>query len=238
MQKVLIVHAHPEPQSFSAAMKDAAAKELLEMGYEVRISDLYDIQFNPVASANDFSERARPAYLTYALEQRNGYTTNSLAPDIIEQVENVIWADLIIFNFPIYWFSVPAIMKGWIDRVLLSGPFYGGLRFYDRGGLVGKTAWPTFTLGGQQHMFGPQSVHGDLDQMLAHFLRGTLGYLGFKVLRPFVAYHVPYISQHEREGVMKEFQNDVRHLQARDAFSFPTLADFDETLHPILVDQD
>jgi putative NADPH-quinone reductase len=47
-------------------------------------------------------------------------------------------ADLVIFNFSIYWFSMPVIMKGWIDRVLVSGVCYGGKRFYDQGGLAGK----------------------------------------------------------------------------------------------------
>jgi NAD(P)H dehydrogenase (quinone) len=68
--KVFIVHAHPEPRSFSAALKSAAVEELRRQGHEVRVSDLYAMKFNPVASAEDFGERANPDHCTYALEQR------------------------------------------------------------------------------------------------------------------------------------------------------------------------
>ena len=110
--KTLIVHAHPEPQSFSSAMARAAAERLSAQGREVAVSDLYAMNFNPVASAADFKNRSRPDYLNYALEQRHGYQGGSLAPDIAVEVEKLLGADLLILNFPIYWFSTPAILKG------------------------------------------------------------------------------------------------------------------------------
>lgn len=232
MKHVLIVHAHPEPKSFTASMKTAAHEELEAMGCEVRVADLYAEGFNPVASGEDFVARSDPDYLVYALEQRKGFSSGTLAPDIAKHVANVQWADLVIFNFPVYWFSVPAIMKGWIDRVFLSGPFYGGMRFYDQGGLKGKTAWVTLTLGGQPHMFGPEGIHGEFPQMLSHLLRGTLGYLGFKVLDPFVGYHVPYISQADRVSLLAEFRAQVREVESRNALHFPSLDNFDEVLRP------
>lgn len=233
MKRVLIVHAHPEPQSFSSSLKAEAVREFEAAGCEVRVSDLYAKQFNPVASIGDFLARSRTDYLVYALEQRNAYQNGSLAPDIAEEVANVMWADLVILNFPIFWFSVPAIMKGWIDRVLLSGPFYGGLRFYDRGGMAGKTAWVTHTLGGRPHMFGPHSIHAELETMLTHLLRGTLGYVGFRVLKPFSGFHVPYISPEERNGVMEAFRQAIRHLQSREVLTFPSLDQFDKQLYPL-----
>jgi len=203
------------------------------MGCEVRVVDLYGIGFQPVASGADFADRANAEYLTYALEQRNAFAGASLSPDIAEQVAHVQWADLVVLSFPVFWFSVPAILKGWIDRVLLSGPFYGGLRFYDRGGLKGKAAWATFTIGGQPHMFGPGTVHGDLNAMMSHLLRGTLGYVGFKVLKPFVGFHIPYISAEARAEVMQRFRHDVRHVSSRPALAFPSLDDFDAALQPL-----
>jgi NAD(P)H dehydrogenase (quinone) len=238
MKRVLIVHAHPEPRSFTSAMKDEAVREFEAAGCEVRVSDLYAKRFNPVASADDFTARAQADYLVYALEQRHAYAQESLAPDVAEEVANVIWADTVVLNFPIFWFSVPAIMKGWIDRVLLSGPFYGGLRFYDRGGMAGKTAWVTLTLGGRPHMFGDGAIHGELETMLRHLLRGTLGYVGFRVLEPFVGFHIPYISAEERDAVMESFRDDVRRIDQRKALAFPSLTQFDEQLHPLSATHD
>lgn len=143
--KVFIVGAHPEPQSFNTALRDLSVRVLRRQGHEVEVSDLYAMSFNPVASADDFADRSNPDYLVYALEQRHGYDTGTLAPDILGEIEKLLWCDLLILNFPIFWFSVPAILKGWIDRVLISGLTYGGKRFYDRGGLAGRKAMVTVT---------------------------------------------------------------------------------------------
>ena len=82
-----------------------------------------------------------------------------LTDRIQQELDKLLWADLLIFNFPIYWFSTPAILKGWIDRVLVCGICYGGKRFYDQGGLSGKKALVTVTLGGREHMFGEEAIH-------------------------------------------------------------------------------
>jgi len=229
--KTLIVHAHPEPGSFTAAMKQLAVETLGRAGHEVRVSDLYEIRFNPVASSADFQARANNAYLLYALEQRHADKTNTLAEDIAAEIEKVVWADLVIFSFPVFWFSVPAIMKGWIDRVFVSGRFYGGMRFYDRGGLNDKRALLALTLGGQRHMFDLDGIHGPLDDMLRPLLRGTLGYLGFKVLPPFVSWHVPYISNEERQRFLEEYRRYLETLDQRQLLRFPSLSNFDPMLH-------
>lgn len=225
---VLIVHAHNEPQSFNTALKNLAADELAAQGHTVQVSDLYAMGWNPVASADDFTERARPDYLVYALEQRNG----ALAPDIRAELDKLIQADFVIFNFPLYWFSVPAIMKGWIDRVLVSGLCYGGTRFYDQGGLAGKRAMVTLTLGGQPHMLQPGGVHDDLLDMLRPLLRGTLAYVGMTVLPPFVAYHVPYVQPQERSAMLDAYRARLRTLDQQQPLPFPSLSQFDEKLHP------
>lgn len=230
--KILIVHAHYEPQSFTTALKDLAVETLAAAGHEVRVSDLHAMHWNPVASVADFGERKNPDYCTYALEQRHGFENGTLAPDILAEVEKVDWCDLLILNFPIFWFSVPAIMKGWIDRVFVSGRFYGGKRFYDQGGMTGKRAMLSFTLGGQPHMFGPQGIHGEIDLMLRPLLRGVLGYAGFSVLPPFAAYHVPYLSHEGRQQILVDYQQRLQHLDDLEPLRFPSMGDFDERLYP------
>jgi len=230
---VLIVHAHPEPQSFTAALRDQAVQTLRAQGHTIKVSDLYAMHWNPVASAEDFSARDNPDYLVYALEQRLGVKTRSLAPDIQEELDKLLWADLLILNFPIYWFSVPAILKGWIDRVLVSGVCYGGKRFYDQGGLAGKQALVTVTLGGREHMFGEDAIHGPLEDMLRPLLRGTLAYVGLDVLSPFVAWHVPYISADSREQLLVGYHQRLENLDQDSPLVFPRLAQFDEALYPI-----
>ncbi len=213
-------------------MKNAAVETLSAAGHGVVVTDLYAMRFNPVASAADFLDRADPDYLVYALEQRHAYETGTLAADIAAEVEKLKAADLLLLSFPLFWFSAPAILKGWIDRVLLSGLTYGGKRFYDRGGLSGKKASIGITLGARPHMFGPDAIHGELETMLRPILRGTLWYTGMQVLPPFYAYHVPYITAEARAAVLAEWRNWLLSLQRASPLSFPRLDDFDERLYP------
>lgn len=229
---VLIVHAHPEPHSFSAAMRDVAVDELSRAGHAVTVSDLYAMGFDPVAKAEDFLQRHEPDYLVYALEQRHAYENGTLAPDIAAEVEKVKACDLLLLNFPLYWFSVPAILKGWIDRILLSGLTYGGRRFYDRGGLVGKQGMIAVTLGARPHMFGPGAVHGEIETMLRPLLRGTLYYVGLRVLPPFFAYHIPYITHDARQHTLEQYRHHLRTLPEMPALAFPSLDDFDDRMQP------
>ncbi len=230
---VLIVHAHNEPQSFSTALYRLAEETLRGRGHDVQVSDLYAMNWNPVASAADFGARANPEYLVYALEQREGAKAGTIAADIQAELDKLLWADLVIFNFPIYWFSAPAILKGWFDRVLVSGICYGGKRFYDQGGLAGKKALVSVTLGGRDHMFGEGAIHGPLEDMLRPILRGTLAYTGMSVLSPFVAWHVPYISNEARQDFLRQYQDRLQNLESDQPLAFVRLDQFDERLYPL-----
>ncbi|VXC78443.1 NAD(P)H dehydrogenase [Burkholderia sp. 8Y] len=229
---VLIVFAHNEPQSFNASMKTLAVEELQAQGHNVKVSDLYAMRWKAVADSDDFGSRANADYLIYALEQRHGYEKKTLAPDILTELDRLEWADLVIFNFPVYWFSMPAILKGWVDRVLISGRCYGGMRFYDRGGLTGKKAMLAITIGGQEHMLAADGIHGAFEDMLRPILRGTLAYTGMAVLPPFVAWHVPYVTPEQRAELLERYRQRLREIDDLTPLQFPSMDDFDETLRP------
>ncbi|VVE55301.1 NAD(P)H-dependent oxidoreductase [Pandoraea anhela] len=230
--KVLIVHAHPEPKSFCTALTTTARQRLVRAGHEIKVSDLYAMRFNPVASADDFRSRKDPDYLVYALEQRHAVATRTLSDDIQAELEKLLWCDLLILNFPIFWFSAPAILKGWLDRVLVSGVVYGGKRFYDKGGLPGKRALVSATLGGQRHMFANDGIHGPLEQMLKPLLQGTLAYTGMQVLSPFISWHVPYVSDEARRSMLDAWGVRLAGIDQETALVFPKLADFTDELYP------
>lgn len=232
--KVFIVHAHPEPQSFCAALKSAAVAEFEQLGHEVQLSDLYAMGFQPVASAVDFGARANPDYCVYALEQRHGVSTGTLSADIRAELEKLLWCDLLVFVFPVFWFSTPAMLKGWIDRVFVSGQVYGGKRIYDRGGLVGRRALVGLTLGGQEHMFGEHGIHGPLEGMLRHLLQGTLAYAGLQVLPPFVGWHVPYITDEARHHLLRAWRKRIRSIDDTPSLQFASVADYDDRLRPLV----
>ena len=229
--RVHLVHAHPEPASFVAAMRDTVVEGFRARGDEVAVSDLYAMGFDPVVSASDFTVRECSDRLVYAREQRHAAREGGLAPDIAAEVERVLAAHLLAFIFPLFWFGPPAILKGWIDRVFLAGLFYGGRRVYGRGGLAGRRAFAAIALGGRAEMFGPDAIHGPLATgMLRHFLQGALGYVGLAVQEPFFAYHVPYIGNAEREAMLEDLRRVVGELDARPIMPMPDLAEFDDRL--------
>jgi NAD(P)H dehydrogenase (quinone) len=230
---VLVVHAHPEPKSFNTAMLHAAVEELTILGNSVQVSDLYEMQFNAVASKEDFQARTDPDYCVYALEQRHAVQRCTLAPDIQRELDKLLWCDLLVLVFPLFWCSTPAIMKGWIDRVLVSGKTYGGKRFYDRGGLAGKKALVCTSLSGQEHMFAADGVHGPILDMLRPLLQGTLAYVGMQVLEPFIAWHVPYISHGERLKALEAWRSRLQNLSQAKVLKSPSLEDFDVDLVPL-----
>lgn len=230
---ILIVHAHPENLSFATALKHKAQETFEKAGHTVELSDLYAMNFNPVASQADFESLNQPDYLNYALEQRHALKHQKFAPDIQNEIEKVQRADLLLLSFPLYWTSVPAILKGWIDRVFVSGLFYGGKRFYNHGGMCGKKAMLCLTLGGRSHMFGENTIHGPIEHYLSPIQRGTLAYAGFEVLPPFIAYHVPYISHEDRQKLLTDFEHYITHIDELQALQFPLLEDFDDQMQPL-----
>ncbi|MDR2286849.1 MAG: NAD(P)H-dependent oxidoreductase [Prevotellaceae bacterium] len=106
--KHLIIFAHPNPASFNSSLVKALHNHLLNQGDEVKLRHLYELRFNPVLSADDFSSIA----------------DNKTPKDIEIEQEYVKWADHIIFVFPVWWGGMPAIMKGYIDRVFADGFAY------------------------------------------------------------------------------------------------------------------
>ena len=231
--KILVVHAHPEPQSFSTALFNQTNAAFTAAGHDVRTSDLYEMNWNPVASAADFGRRANADYLVYALEQRENASAGTLAADIADELDKLLWCDALVLNFPLYWFSVPAILKGWIDRVFISGTVYGGTRFYDRGGLRGRKAAVSLTCGGRDHMFANAGIHGSIETLLAPLLRGSLGYAGLDVAPPFVGYHVPYVSADARTAILQAHRSWLNEVWDLPCLPVPALEGFDREMRPL-----
>jgi NAD(P)H dehydrogenase (quinone) len=200
--KVLIVHAHPEPRSFVGALRDVAVEELTRLGHEVRVSDLHALGFRADSGRHDFLETADPDYLKPQYEQGHASERGTFAPDVRAEVENVLWADTMIWTFPLWWFSVPAILKGWVDRVFVMGAIYGGGRIYATGALKGRRAMLAFTTGGPAASYAPGGFNGDLNVLLYPIHHGVFYFTGMDVLPPFVVYGPARMSDTERAAAL------------------------------------
>ena len=119
--KIFIVYAHQEPKSFSGALLRCSVDTLTRAGHQVQVSDLYAMNFNPIASEADFKDRRFPDTLQYDREQKYACERHTFVEDIQTEVDKLLWCDFLILQFPLWWYSVRAIMKGWIEQA--QGPF-------------------------------------------------------------------------------------------------------------------
>lgn len=203
---VLIVYAHPEPKSFDAMMKSESIEVLKDLGYAVQISDLYAMRFKSIVSPGDFVDRVDENYFDLRREQSHASRTGTYTPDILREQQKILWADFVIFQFPLWWYSVPAIMKGWLDRVLTYGFAYG-----EGHSLIGRRAMLVMTTGGPPRVFTPE-LRQAISTMLDHIQRHTLYFCGFEVLPPFAVYGAYEATPVQRERYMAEYVQILQSL--------------------------
>jgi len=225
--KVLIVYAHPEPRSFGRALLDRSVETLRSCGHEVVVSDLYAMEFNPVATGQDFTQRRFPDALQYDREQKLASQRHTFVDDIQTEIDKVLACDLLILQFPLWWFSVPAIMKGWIDRVFVNGTVYGagGMRF-NNGGLKGRRAMLTLTTGCFPEMMEEDGLLGQRDVILWHLQHGTFGYSGLDVLQPFIGWSIQYTDEARRSEYLDQYEQRLRGIEHENAMATHPLTDF------------
>ena len=210
---VLIVYAHHEPSSFTSALKNAAYETLSQAGHTVAISDLYGQGFSPVAQKWDFATMSGK-HFNYMLEQKHAALLEmSFSPDIAGEIDKLKAADLVMFVAPFWWNSVPAIMKGWFDRVLAMGFAWDGGKFYEKGLMRGKQAIMVVACGHPSDYYQPAGQHkATVTQMLHPINYGTLAFCGFNVHEPYVALDVLATNENDRALALKDFQFRLEHF--------------------------
>ncbi len=215
--KVLIVHAHENPDSFCSSLAKQASRILTEHGHEVHKSDLYKMDFNPVASKKDFTALSDSAYYKFALEQLNASKFDLFDPTLKQEMNKLTEADLLILNFPLWWFGFPAILKGWVDRVMAYGVAYGGdYGFHDKGRFVGKKAMLCITTGSPKEKYSASGANKrSLDLILQNIHDGILGLVGFEILSPFIAFGVSWIDQESREKLLESYTKKLHNLEGK-----------------------
>lgn len=190
--KVLWVFGHPEPRSLNGSLRDDGVATLRQHAHQVCESDLYAMGWNPVVTGSDYGHDPQARLDVYAAA-RQAYDTGQLSEDIQTEQDKLRWADTLVVQFPLWWFGMPAILKGWFDRVFVTGfaqgvkdPATGQTLRYGSGGLTGKRAMVIVTVGAPREAVGPRGIHGDIHDTLFPLQHGSLWYPGIAVVPPFV----------------------------------------------------
>lgn len=224
--RVFIVHAHHEPTSFNHAMTSEAVAALTEAGHEVMVSDLYAMGFDPVSDRRNFVTVADSEKLNQQSEEAYASANQGYVPNLQTEMDKLVWCDVLIFQFPIWWLGLPAILKGWVDRVFAVGFAYGGGKWFDGGMFAGKRAMCAMTVGGPELVYTDRGIYGDLKTILHPIHRGIFGFTGFTVLEPFVVYAPKRLNDEERLAYLSRYRERVLGLEAAPVIESPNTADY------------
>ena len=189
---VLWLSAHPEKRSLSGSLRHDAIAHMRRTGHTVLESDLYAMDWDPVVRARDggIASDDDATIFRVSADTRRAHLADEQPPEITREQEKLRQADAVVVQFPLWWYGMPAILKGWFDRVFVSGFAFGidpvtGRRLrFEQGPFTGKRALVVTTLGDRPRAIGPRGKSGELHELLFGLLHGTFAYTGMSVLSP------------------------------------------------------
>ncbi|MCX2824439.1 NAD(P)H-dependent oxidoreductase [Bacillus pseudomycoides] len=189
---VLIIYAHPNPSSFNAAILEHVQKGLQKTNHFVTLLDLYKEQFNPVLIFNEDKRRRDLVYEGETEKYRR----------LIKET------DFFIFIYPIWWWGMPAILKGFIDRVFVTGFAYKYEGALPKGLLIGKKAWVINTL--DSPLWYVALLYRSADWVIMK--KGILRFCGIRQIKRSVFQSVKTSKAIKREKWLLEIQENAKKL--------------------------
>lgn len=188
--KHLIIYSHINSNSFSHAILDEVVKASEAKGAEVKVRDLNAMGFNPILSATDMDTFAK----------------GEVPADIKAEQDLVTWADTISFIYPLWWGHMPAMLKGYIDRVFAYGfayqPTESGVK-----GLLGNKRMLLFTpMGTSYQMY--QSV-GMIDAFILTVDKNIFGFCGITDIEHLHLGEVTMVDDSARKKMLDEVRQLV-----------------------------
>ena len=201
--RALILLGHPEPRSFNAHLAVQGAEQLRHDHLQVDVVDLYAQGFDPLEAAWHHPRRLQPERFDAQREQRYSAEHDQLPADVQRHLHLLRAADLVILQFPLWWFAAPAILKGWLDRVLVYGPMYNSRQRHEHGVMQGKRALLSVTTGSSARACAVDGREGDT-RLLLWPLMYSLRYIGFEVMEPHMVHGVRSGHAAERKQARDE----------------------------------
>ncbi|KAK5890385.1 hypothetical protein CesoFtcFv8_013910 [Champsocephalus esox] len=186
------------------------------------------MKFKATATSEDITGEVKNAdHFCYGEETKLAWEAGKLTADITEEQRKLTEADLVIFQFPMYWFTVPAIMKGWMDRVLTLGFAFTHEKRYSQGIFKDKKAMLSFTTGSQESMFSANGINGDMNVTLWPLQNGILYYCGFQVLAPQIFWAPSHVPSEARGTMLESWRTRMQGLLGENPLAFTPLDCFD-----------
>lgn len=191
--RYLVIYTHPNPGSFNHALLETVTDTLTKAGRTVVVRDLYALGFDPLLGAADFDAIGR----------------GEMLPDAKREQEYISAAHVLIFIYPLWWAGMPAMLKGYIDRVFTDGFAYriDGEKIT---GLLGdKKVLLITTTGAPRDMYEASGMFRSLAQTIDD---GIFRFCGMDLIDHRYLAAVPYVTGRERTAMLAEVSACIQGL--------------------------
>lgn len=221
--KIFLIHADENQNSFSSIMGKRVVRASIQYKHAIVSSDLYEMKFIAVPSKNDFTALKNTENYEYQKEQENAALKGLFSEDIQNEMDKIERSDLLIFTFPLKWFSMPSILKGWIDRVLAFGYSYGGSQgTQEKGKFVGKKVMLAISANDPTEMYSQEAQSQYLKQGLDLINHQIFAYNGFSIIDPYVIHQSIEMNDQTKEDELNKFEKHLVEIAFESAKSVAT----------------
>ena len=205
------MYAHIGPKSLNEFLREKAVDILRSTGWTVTVTDLYEAGFKCTVDRSDF-----PGYTeqVFSLQeaQAQAMREKQVPGEVLEEMNKLESASLIVFQYPIYLMMAPATLLGYFDRV-----FYQDWAYGRRQALAGKKVLMSCTAGLEEEVFVP-GKRGTWNSHLYGLCMEGLAQLGVTVLEPIVMYGFPSISDDAKYQYLQKYEKCFRGIETRQEF--------------------
>lgn len=189
--QAMVIYAHPNPHSFNAAIAAVVQEEAGKKGTRIKFKDLYAMNWDPILKIQDLE----------------GYRSGNLPADIQAEQDDLRWADSVIMIAPVWWTGVPAILKGYIDRVFSIGFAYEYTKTGPKGLLAGKKGLLITTSGADEEV----ALKGTMIETIRRSaVNSVFGYCGFSVYKYKNFFGVPRSTAKQRADMLEELRRYIQ----------------------------
>jgi NAD(P)H dehydrogenase (quinone) len=187
----LLIYSHPNPKSFNHAIRETIMAEFRNTGTDITLRDLYAINFNPLLTADDFTEIQK----------------GSVRDEVRAEQKLISAADILIVIYPLWWSGMPAMLKGYIDRVFSYGFAYEITESGAVGLLAGKKVFLVTTMGASKEDYQKLDMFRSFDQTVDS---GIFRFSGMEVIDHIYYASVPYVTDDDRKKMLAQLSGLVR----------------------------
>lgn len=190
----LIIYAHPDKESFVKKILEELIAEAQNLGHQVVLRDLLEINFNPVLGYDDL-KRIR---------------NKDIAPEIIVEQEFIAKADIISVVYPIWYMSMPAIIKGYFDRTLTKGFAFDFEGQLVNGKLENKKVYLFSTAGLHKDFYDTMYLIENFNHIVDY---GIFEFCGMEVISHEYFWSIPFLKNSEKKEILARVRQIVKSMK-------------------------